>query len=191
MQSREVDLGDVLIESLTLGLGDLELERSGLARAIGTLYKLISRLFILIEKVTYSKGTSTPGATTVNLSQVGKLGKGGLVTQRDVEEAVVSEGAHGSNGGRLLATTEGTSGDEQTSVFAPEATRGPDTAGAVPEGLPLSGEVTVTGGDTEEDGIVVKESLVAGNRVGRLGGSVHLGENVLREGLRDSDEWLV
>lgn len=37
MQSREVDLGNVLVEGLALGFGDLELEGSGLARAIGTL----------------------------------------------------------------------------------------------------------------------------------------------------------
>lgn len=42
MQSREVDLGNVLVEGLTLGLGDLELEGSGLARAIGTLCMLAS-----------------------------------------------------------------------------------------------------------------------------------------------------
>jgi hypothetical protein len=37
MQSREVDTGDVIPEGLALGLGNLELERGGLARAIGTL----------------------------------------------------------------------------------------------------------------------------------------------------------
>lgn len=37
MQSREVNTGNVFPEGLALGFGDLELERSGLARAIGTL----------------------------------------------------------------------------------------------------------------------------------------------------------
>lgn len=37
MQSREVDLGDVLVEGLTLSLGNLELKGSGLAGTIGTL----------------------------------------------------------------------------------------------------------------------------------------------------------
>lgn len=37
MQSREVDLGNVLIESLTLSLGNLDLKGSGLAGAVGTL----------------------------------------------------------------------------------------------------------------------------------------------------------
>ena len=38
---------------------------------------------------TYSKGTSTPGATTVNLVEVGQLGEDGLVAERDVDETVV------------------------------------------------------------------------------------------------------
>ena len=42
MQSREVNLGNVLVEGLALGFGDLELEGSGLARAIGTLCMLAS-----------------------------------------------------------------------------------------------------------------------------------------------------
>ena len=126
----------------------------------------------------------------MDLGQVRELSEGGLVAQRDVEEAVVGESAHGSNGSRLLATTESTSGDEQTGVLAPEATSGPNTAGAVPEGLPLSGEVTVTGRDTEEDGIVLEEVVGGSNGVGGLGGSVHLGEDFLGKGLGDPIELL-
>lgn len=37
MQSGEVDLGNVLVEGLALGLSNLHLKRSGLAGAIGTL----------------------------------------------------------------------------------------------------------------------------------------------------------
>lgn len=37
MQSREADLRDVVVERLALGLSNLQLERSGLARAVGTL----------------------------------------------------------------------------------------------------------------------------------------------------------
>ena len=37
MQSSEVDLGDVLVESLALGLSNLQLKGSGLAGAVGTL----------------------------------------------------------------------------------------------------------------------------------------------------------
>lgn len=142
MQSLVVDLGDGLVEGLTLGLSDLELESGGLTGTIGT-----------------GEGTSTPGATTVDLAQAGQLGEGGLVAQRDVEEAVVSKGAHGSKGSGLLATTEGTGRDEETGILAPVATSGPDTTGLVPEGLPLGGEVAVASRDTEEDGIVLQEVI--------------------------------
>lgn len=37
MQSLGVSLGNGLVEGLALGLGDLELESSGLAGAVGTL----------------------------------------------------------------------------------------------------------------------------------------------------------
>lgn len=121
----------------------------------------------------------------MDLGQVRELSEGGLVAQRDVEEAVVGESAHGSNGGRLLATTESTSGDEQTGVLAPEATSGPNTAGAVPEGLPLSGEVTVTGRDTEQNSVEGEEIGGLYNGVASLGRSVHLGQNFLVEGFGD------
>lgn len=121
----------------------------------------------------------------MDLLKVGKEGEGGLVTQRDVDEAVVSESAHGGNDGGLLTTTHGTGGNEDTGVLAPVATGGPDGAGLVPEGLPLSREVTVTGGDTEENGIVLQEIGGLNNGVAGLGGGVHLGQNLLRESLAD------
>lgn len=121
----------------------------------------------------------------MDLLQVGELREDGLVAERDVDEAVVGEGAHGGNGSRLLATTEGTGGNEETGVLAPIATRGPDTTGPVPEGLPLSGEVTVASGDTEKDGVVVLQSVGFDDGVRRLGRSVHFGEDVIGKGLGD------
>ena len=134
---------------------------------------------------TYSKGTSTPGATTVDLVQVGQLTEGGLVAQRNVDQAVVGKSTHGSESSGLLATTQGTGRDEETGVLAPVATSGPDTTGLVPEGPPLSGEVTVAGGDTEEESIVSGELVRSHHGVGGLGGSVHLGQDILGEGLGD------
>lgn len=119
----------------------------------------------------------------MDLLEVCELGKGGLVAQRDVEETVVGEGAHSSDGCRLLATTEGAGGDEQTGVLAPETAGGPDATGAVPEGLPLSGEVTVAGGNTEEDSIERQELIGSSNGVGGLGRSVHLRKDLLGKGL--------
>lgn len=122
----------------------------------------------------------------MNLVEVGQLGEDGLVAERNVDETVVGEGAHGSKAGGLLTTTLGTGGNEETSVLAPVATGGPDTTSAVPEGLPLSGEVTVASGDTEENGVVLKEGVGLSNGVAGLGGSVHLSQNIVGEGLGDS-----
>lgn len=72
---------------------------------------------------------------------------------------MVGKGAHGRNGRGLLAATNGTGRDEDTNVFTPEATGGPDTARLVPEGLPLRREGAVTGENTEEDGVVLEEGV--------------------------------
>lgn len=121
----------------------------------------------------------------MDLVEVGQLGEDGLVAERNVDETVVGESAHGSKAGRLLATTLSAGGNEETGVLAPVTTGGPDTTSAVPEGLPLGGEVTVASGDTEQDGVVLKESVGFGNGVAGLGGSVHLGQNIVGEGLSD------
>lgn len=54
--------------------------------------------------------------------------------------------------------------------------------------LPLSGEVTVTGGDTEDEGIEACELLGRDDGVVGFCRSVHLDENLLREGLGDPSE---
>jgi hypothetical protein len=120
----------------------------------------------------------------MDLGEVGEERESGLVAKRGVDETVVGEGAHRSDSSGLLATTEGTGGDEETSILAVETTGCPDTTSAVPEGLPLGRKVTVTGGDTEENGIVLEELvglLKDGHR--GLGGSVHLGEDIFGQGL--------
>lgn len=142
------------------------------------------------KRETYSESTSTPGATTVDLLEVGKERECSLVAERNVEETVVGEGAHGSDSSGLLATTEGTGRDEETGVLAPEATSSPDATGAVPEGLPLGGEVAVAGGDTQKESIVLLEDggVGEGGDGVVLGRGVHLVENLLRQGLLDAVE---
>ena len=100
---------------------------------------------------------------------------------------MVDEGAHGRNGSGLLATAKGTRRDEDTNVFTPEATGGPDTARFVPEGLPLRREVSVAGGNTHEDGVVLEEGVGFSDGVVRLGRSVHLREDFVREGFSDPE----
>lgn len=141
--------------------------------------------------ITYSEGTSTPGATAVNLVQVAELGEYGLVAQRNVDEAVVSESAHRGKGSRLLTTTLSTGRHEETGVLAPEATSGPNATGLVPEGLPLSREVTVTGRDTEQNSVEGEEVRGLNNGIASLGRSMHLGQNFLVEGLSDPRDSIV
>jgi hypothetical protein len=107
-------------EVLALDLGNLELLGGGLAGAVAT-----------------GEGAGTPGGATVDLSQVGELGEGLGVAERDIDDAVVGEGGEGGEGGRLLATTEGAGGDEETTELAVEATSSPLSTGTVPEGLML------------------------------------------------------
>lgn len=121
-----------------------------------------------------------------------KLTKSSLVSQRHIDESVVSKRAHARNRCALLATSEGTSGDEEASVLAPEGALRPLLASLVPEGLELCGEVAVAGGDAEEDTVKSLElSGVVENAHISLGGCVHLGQDFLGEGLGDSGEGLV
>lgn len=105
-------------EGLALDCRNLELLGGGLTRTI-----------------TAGKGASTPRATTVDLSQVCQLSKGLGVTERHIDDAVVSEGRHGGNGGRLLSTTRRASGNEEATELAVIATSSPLPASLVPESL--------------------------------------------------------
>jgi hypothetical protein len=70
----------------------------------------------------------------------------------------------------------------------PEATSRPLLAGGVPKSLPLGREVSVTGRDAEEEGIVLLElgRVGEGLDVGVLGRGVHLGQDLLRKSLRST-----
>lgn len=94
----------------------------------------------------------------MDLAQVGELAESLGVTQRNVGDAVVNQGGHGSKGGRLLTTSGGGSGNEQTSELAVETTSLPLSTGSIPEGLPLGREVSVAGGDADQKGIVLGQS---------------------------------
>jgi len=113
-----------------------------------------------------------------------------LVAKRNVDDAVVSESAHGCESSALLSTALGASADEQAGVLAPEATSLPLLASVVPEGPPLRGEVAVASGDAHEEGIVLLEDGGVGDLGdgGVLGRSVHLGQDLLWKSLCDAVE---
>lgn len=121
----------------------------------------------------------------MNLIQVAQLAEDGLVAERNVNEAVVSESAHGGKSSRLLTTTLGTGGNEETGILAPEATASPNATGLVPEGLPLGREVAVAGRDTEQYSIKGEEVGGLNDGVASLSRSVHLSQNFVAEGLGD------
>lgn len=49
--------------------------------------------------------------------------------------------------------------------------------------LPLSGHVSIASGNTEEEGVVVDENVRRDDGIVWLRGSMHLGENFLRQRL--------
>lgn len=120
--------GDSLVEGLALSLSDTELESGRLARAVAS-----------------REGTGTPGGSAVDLVEVGEVSEGGLVSERDVDESVMGQGGHAGDSSALLSATEGSGGDEETSVLAPERTLRPLLSRLVPECLDLCGEVTCGG----------------------------------------------
>jgi hypothetical protein len=111
-------LADGRGECLALDGGNLKLESRGLARAITT-----------------SKGAGAPGASSMDLVEVGQLTEGLAITERHIDDAVVGQGGHGREGGRLLAATGGACRDEDAGQLSPEATSSPLLASLVPEGL--------------------------------------------------------
>lgn len=150
--------------------------------------RVSGRVLVIEEGETYREGPRTPRRTTVHLVEIGELAKGGLVSQRHIDHAVMSERAHGRNASGLLSSTDAGGGNEQSGVLAPEATLLPLGAGGVEEGFPLSGEVAVAGGDTEQDAVVLLEFGRCDDRDGRiLRWGIHLLEDFLRQGLLDSD----
>jgi len=75
---------------------------------------------------------------------------------------MVGQSRHCGKSGALLSTALGAGSDEEAGVFAPVGTGLPLAAGGVPEGLPLGGEVSVAGGDAEEEGVVLLQCLGGG-----------------------------
>lgn len=133
---------------------------------------------------TYGKGPGAPRAPTANLGQIGQQGKGGFVSQRHIDDAVMGQCAQRGNDGGFLSPSRGSGGDEDAGKLAPIASRLPLLAGGIPKGLPLGGEVSVAGGDAQQESVIAFEDLRRDEWNFRgLAGGIHLGKNLLREGL--------
>lgn len=160
-----------------------------------------------MREETYSEGTGTPWGTTADLRMVGENGESVLIAQRNEDHSVVDKGRHGVRGSDFLSTTLGTGGDENTDVFAcgiirkiiikdpthveseskhtVKGTLCPEAASSVDECLPLAREVTITSGDTKEEGVVFRQLVGFDDGVPTLLRGVHFCKNVGTESLGD------
>lgn len=181
-------LGNSFVKCLALCYRNAQLELSGLARTVAS-----------------RESSRSPGRAAVNLLEVGQLSECGLVSEGDVNKAVVGEGRHGSDRCALLSTTHCTCGNEHAGVLAPEGALLPLLASLVPEGLKLSREVAVTGvlqlsscgipglilpcGNTEEHAVKSLElGRVVQNGISWLRGGVHLLQDFIGQSLWDLEE---
>ena len=139
------------------------------------------------SRTTYRESPCTPSASTTNLRKIAENRENRLVAQRHKDDAVMRQSRHCSNDRRFLATTHGTSADEDTRVLAPVAAFLPDPSGLVPEGFPLGWEVTIASWDAKDEGVVfLKSGWVAEDGDALvLGWSVHLLQYFFRESLLD------
>ena len=67
---------------------------------------------------------------------------------------MMSQCRHGRDDRAFLTTADSARGDEHTSVLAPVGAGLPLMSTCVPESLPLCGEIAISGGDAEEEGVV-------------------------------------
>lgn len=136
---------------------------------------------------TYGKGSGAPWATTTDLGQVGEQGEGGLVSEWDVDDTVMSKCAQSIDNSGFLSSSWGRGRDKDAGIFTPVASGLPLLAGRIPECLPLRREISVAGGNAKQEAVVRLESIGGGERdIGVFGGRVHLGKHFLRECLRNS-----
>ena len=129
--------------------------------------------------VPYRKSSSSPRRAPVNFGQSRDLLKGSLVSERDVNDAVVYKRRHGGNHSALLPAARSGSRDEDTRVLAPQSSGCPQAAGGIPKRLPLRWEVSVTSWDTNQECIISRENFGCDDWDIWLSRSIHLRENLL------------
>lgn len=122
----------------------------------------------------------------MNLLQVRNLCERRLVSERDVDNAMVRECGQGGNGGGLLSATRSCSRNKYTGILAPKCTSCPELSCGIPEGLPLGWEITVTSWDTKQECVIVREDVGCNYGYVWLGWGIHLCQDFLRQRLGDS-----
>ena len=141
-----------------------------------------------MRTITCRKSSGAPWTSAFRLIGVRHWPEGFGVTQRYIDYAMMGKGTHCRDGSALLSSSLRSGGNEQATVFTPVPTREPHLAGRIPEGFPLGGEVAVTSRNTHKESIVFLELFGSDEGdVLALLRDVHFGEDILREGLLDSD----
>ena len=77
----------------------------------------------------YGESSSAPGATTTDLGQVAEQGEGGLVSEWDVDDTVMSKCAQSVDHSGLLSSSWGRGRDKDAGIFTPVASSLPLLAG--------------------------------------------------------------
>lgn len=101
-----------------------------------------------------------------------------LVSQWDVDDTMVGEDAQGVISRHFLSTSGCTGRHEDPSVFPSESTGCPEATGRVPERLPLSGGISESSGNTEEESVVGGEDIWGDDWVVWFGRSVQQFQDV-------------
>lgn len=124
---------------------------------------------------THRESTSAPRTATTDLAVIAKKVECSLVAKRNIDDAVVSESAHGSNSSAFLSSSLSPGAHENSCILAPISATLPLLTSAVPESSPLGWEVAVTSRNPHEESIVLlKDGRICDLRDRRVfWGSMH------------------
>lgn len=155
LQSLKADLGDSLIESFALGSSEFKLLFGGLAGPVAVLSQYQFMISRGSRMETHRESTSAPRTATTDLAVIAKKVECSLVAKRNIDDAVVGEGAHGSKSSAFLSSPLSPGAHKNSSILAPISTTLPLLPGAVPESSPLGWEVAVTSRNPNEESIIL------------------------------------
>jgi len=159
------------VEGLALNPSNFKLKSGGLPAAIGG-----------------SIAACSPGRATVDLGQIGELLESTGIAKGNEDHAMMDEGRHDAKVGALLTTTCTSSRNKGAHEFPGEGTSLPELSGGIPESLELCWPRAITSADTNEEAVVLRELGGGNNGVVGFSRGIHLGEDLLRESLRNLED---
>lgn len=138
----------------------------------------------LAATITACNRAGTVSASTVDLGQVGLIGRTS-VSVRDVIDAVVDKEGDGSEVCSLIAAVLGSGGGEGRGEFANQSTGSPKATSLVKECRDLCRGAAVTGGEAQDQAVVFNELFGSnyGVVLDRFLVGVHLGKDLFGKSL--------